>query len=145
MSRLLIDANLLLYATVVDYPQFERARDWLQKEFNFMDQRVGLPWASLLAYVRIVTNPRIYQHPLSTAAAWTQVEEWLALPSTWIPQPTLQHQHILGEVLKQSHATGNLVSDAHLATLAIEHSLVLCSTDSDFLKFEQVRWFNPLI
>jgi len=145
MSRLLIDANLLLYATVVDYPQFETAHDWLQKEFNAADQRVGLPWASLLAYVRIITNARIYQRPLSTVAAWTQVEEWLALPSTWIPQPTVQHQYVLGEVLKQSNATGNLVSDAHLATLAIEHSLILCSTDSDFLKFEQVRWLNPLI
>jgi hypothetical protein len=144
MNRLLVDANLLLYATIADYPQFEIASAWLEKQLNVSQPQVGLPWATLLAYVRITTNPRIYQRPLSTEAAWTQVEEWLALPSTWILPSTGQHATILGNLLKQSQATGNLVSDAHLTTLAIEHDLILCSTDSDFLKFGQLQWLNPL-
>lgn len=65
-----------------------------------MEQQVGLPWVNLLAYVRITTNAKIYRQPLSTEAAWQQIEEWLALPSVWIPQPTWRHGYILGNVLK---------------------------------------------
>jgi len=89
-KNLLVDVNLLLYATVADYPQHFAARTWLEEQFNGNAQ-VGLPWVSLLGFVRIVTNPRLFDNPLSISTAWTQVKEWLALPSVWIPQPTEQH------------------------------------------------------
>ncbi|KHD10479.1 twitching motility protein PilT [Candidatus Thiomargarita nelsonii] len=140
---MLVDVNLLLYATVADYPQHFAARTWLEEQFNGNAQ-VGLPWLSLLGFVRIVTNPRIFDNPLSISTAWTQVDEWLALPSVWIPQPTEQHAKILGKLLCASGTGGNLVSDAHLAALSIEHELVLCSTDRDFTKFPDLNWYNPL-
>jgi uncharacterized protein len=97
----------------------------------------------LLSFVRLVSNPRIFEQPQSIADAWNQVEEWLACPVVWIPQPTERHRDILGSLLS-TIARSNLVPDAHLAALAIEHGLTLCSTDRDFARFPNLRWDDPL-
>jgi predicted nucleic acid-binding protein len=78
------------------------------------------------------------------SAAWSQVEAWLACANVWIPQPTERHPQILSQLLLGASVTGNLTSDAHLAALAIEHGLTLCSADSDFARFQGLRWNNPL-
>jgi toxin-antitoxin system PIN domain toxin len=140
---ILVDANLLLYAKIADYPQHQASRRWLDDRLGGR-ARVGLPWPSLLAFLRIATNARLFPRPLDSATAWRQVDEWLALPSVWIPAPTDRHAEILGELLAASGIVGPLVSDAHLAALSIEHGLVLCSTDSDFARFDALRWQNPL-
>jgi toxin-antitoxin system PIN domain toxin len=140
---ILIDANLLLYATITDYPQHPGARSWLEGRMNGR-ARVGLPWASLLAFVRIATNARLFPQPLGVAEAWRRVVEWLEVPVTWIPVETDRHADILGDLLVRAAATDNLVSDAHLAALAIEHGLTLCSSDRDFTRFPDLRWENPL-
>jgi toxin-antitoxin system PIN domain toxin len=139
---ILIDANILIYAHVPTLPHHEAARRWLEEQLN--ESRVGLPWPSLLAFMRLVTNPRIFERPASITEAWSRVEEWLALPSVWIPQPTERHSQILGELLRKVVDRPTLIPDAHLAALAIEHNLILCSTDEDFARFPQVRWLNPL-
>jgi uncharacterized protein len=139
---ILIDANILIYAHVPTLPYHEAARRWLEEQLN--ESRVGLPWPSLLAFMRLVTNPRIFERPASITEAWSRVEEWLALPSVWIPQPTERHSQILGELLRKVVDRPTLIPDAHLAALAIEHNLILCSTDEDFARFPQVRWLNPL-
>jgi toxin-antitoxin system PIN domain toxin len=105
---------------------------------------VALPWASLLAFVRIKTNPRTFRLPASIAAAWRQVEDWLDCPRVWIPVPATNHRAVLGQLLRSGDAAANLVGDAHLAALAIEHGLTLCSADSDFARFPNLRWHNPL-
>lgn len=140
---ILIDANLLLYAKVKDYPQHQQARHWLQDQLN-SGNRVGLPWPTLLAFIRIGTNPKAFNRPLSVRAAWSQVKEWLAIPGVWIPLPTDRHVAILGELLQDTDSLANLVPDAHLAALAIEHGLTLQSTDGDFARFPQLQWDNPL-
>jgi toxin-antitoxin system PIN domain toxin len=140
---ILIDANLLLYATVKDYPCHQQARRWLEDQLN-SGKRVGLPWPTLLAFIRIGTNPKAFDRPLSIRDSWAQVEEWLALPSVWIPLPTDRHAAILGDLLQGAEAVANLVPDAHLAALAIEHGLTLQSTDGDFARFLQLQWQNPL-
>jgi hypothetical protein len=140
---ILIDANLLVYAGVAGGSQHEAARAWLDEQLNGMSA-VGLPWLSLLAFVRLVTNPRVFEQPQSIARAWKQVEEWLDCPVVWIPPPTERHREVLGSLLTGSGARGNLVPDAHLAALAVEHGLVLCSTDGDFARFPGLRWRNPL-
>jgi uncharacterized protein len=106
---------------------------------------VGLPWPSLLGFLRLVTNPRIFQRPETIERAWKQVESWLGCDSAWIPQPTDRHREILGPLLAHIAGRANLVPDAHLAALAIEHGLQLCSTDGDFARFPELRWQNPLI
>lgn len=140
---ILVDANLLLYAANQSAPEHEAARTWLDGHLNG-SARVGLPWPSLLAFVRIAANPLVLRHPVSTAAAWRQVEQWLACEPAWIPSPGPGHQSILAPLLAASWMTSRLVPDAHLAALAIEHGLTLCSTDGDFARFESLTWQNPL-
>ncbi len=140
---ILLDVNLLLYAKGADYPQHAAAAAWLEEQIN-TPIRIGLPWPSLLAFLRIVTHPRIYKYPLTTQEAWAQVEEWLNLQNTWIPQPTNQHQGIFAQLLHDTQATANLIPDAHLAALAIEHGLEVCTADTDFAKFPGCKWRNPI-
>lgn len=140
---ILVDANLLLYAHIRDFPQHEASRIWLDSRLNDAP-RVGLPWPSLLAFVRIASNPRLFETPHSVPRAWEQVEWWLAAEPAWIPLPTRKHQEVLGRLLTVSGSEANLVPDAHLAALALEHGLTLCSSDGDFGRFPGLRWHNPL-
>jgi predicted nucleic acid-binding protein len=98
--------------------------------------------ANILIYAHVPTLP--HHEAARRWLAWSRVEEWLALPSVWIPQPTESHSQILGELLRRVVDRPTLIPDAHLAALAIEHNLILCSTDEDFARFPQVRWLNPL-
>jgi toxin-antitoxin system PIN domain toxin len=140
---ILIDANLLLYAHVATFPQHEQARAWLDAQLNG-SAPVGLPWPSLLGFLRIITNPRVFQRPEPTIEAWSQVIAWLDCEAAWIPQPTERHRDVLETLLATPDVRANLVPDAHLAALAIEHGLLLCSTDGDFGRFPNLRWQNPL-
>ena len=140
---ILVDANLLVYAHVASFPQHARARAWLDGRINAAAP-VGLPWPSLLAFARIVSNPRIFDRPTTVSAAWRQVESWLATESVWVPLPTERHHQFLGPLIASAEGRANLVPDAHLAALAIEHGLVLCSTDGDFARFEGLEWQDPL-
>lgn len=140
---ILVDANLLLYAHHAGFGQHVAARRWLDERLNASPQ-VGLPWASLLAFVRLSVNPRVFERPLSVAQAWEQVSLWLACPNVWVPVPTERHASILSRLLPQAVGSPGLVMDAHLAAQAIEHGLELCSTDRDFGRFIELRWRNPL-
>ena len=101
-------------------------------------------WLSLLAFLRVATNPRAFRSPLTMAVAWEQVSTWLSVETVWTPEPTERHATVLGELLALPGVYGNLVPDAHLAALAIEHGLTLCSTDGDFARFPGLTWLNPL-
>jgi len=140
---MLADANLLVYAHVATFLQHDKARAWLDDRLNGTAP-VGIPWPTILAFVRLVTNPRIFERPENIEVAWKQVEEWLDCPPVWIPQPTQRHREILGPLLITQTIRANLVPDAHLAALAIEHALILCSTDGDFGRFQGLRWENPI-
>lgn len=141
---MLIDANLLIYAHDETSPQHELALPWLEARLNG-PYRVGIPWPSILAFLRLTTNPRVSATPSSPAEAWGHVESWFASGAAWIPMPTERHREILGELVVGLHVTANLVSDAHLAALAMEHGLLLCSADSDFARFPGLRWLNPIV
>lgn len=140
---ILLDVNLLIHATRAEAQQHERARDWLDAQLS-RPERVGLPWVTVLGFLRLATNARVFQQPLSMAVAWKQVRLWLAADPVWIPQPAERHAQILGELLGLPGVHGNLVPDVHLAALAIEHGLTLCSTDGDFARFPGLRLLNPL-
>ena len=140
---MLIDANLLVFAVREESPFHVKARNWLTDQLNG-ERRVGIPWQSLAAFLRITTNPRIYERPLEPIAAWTYVEGWLADDLVWTPAPTPRHAQVLGDLVKHHQPRGNLVTDAQLAALAIEHGLEVCSADTDFARFTEIRWHNPL-
>jgi len=140
---ILVDANLLLYAANHDAPEHAQARAWLDEQLNGT-ARVGLPWPSLLAFVRLASNPVVVREAVTPARAWVQVEEWLACEPAWIPSPGPRHAELVGGLLRHPWMTSRLVPDAHLAALAIEHGLTLCSTDGDFARFPGLTWRNPL-
>ncbi len=140
---ILVDANLLLYAANQAAPEHRPAREWLDSRLSGT-ARVGLPWPALLAFVRLASNPLVMRQPVPVATAWQQVEQWLSAGPAWVPQPTTRHAEILGSLFAPSVMTSRLVPDAHLAALAIEHGLTLCSTDGDFARFAGLDWQNPL-
>ncbi|HTW52609.1 MAG TPA: TA system VapC family ribonuclease toxin [Stellaceae bacterium] len=140
---ILVDANLLIYAFDDASSHHSMTRPWLDGQLSGASP-VGLPWESLAAFLRIVTNPRFYSGAVSTARAWQQVQEWLANDAAWIPLPTERHALILGKLLSAAGVRANLVPDAHLAALAISHGLILCSADAGFARFPGLRWTNPL-
>lgn len=143
----LVDANILLYAKFSDYPQHERARHWLDAALNGT-QPVGLPWVSLTAFVRIATNSRVFEAPLSPQAAAEQITSWRSRRVAWHPEPGPHFHTLFAEFVTHHSCTGNLVSDAYLAAIAAEHGLTLVSSDSDFARFdgfEGLKIHNPLM
>ena len=139
----LIDANLLLYAAIRSFPEHDTARAWLDSRLNGT-VKVGLPWPSVLAFVRLASNRRVFARPLRVAEAWAQATTWLNLETVWMPAPTDEHPKILGAVLADVGNDAELVPDAHLAALAIEHGLTLMSAGRDFARFRGLTWENPL-
>jgi toxin-antitoxin system PIN domain toxin len=140
---MLVDANILLFAVDDSSRLHDRAATWLTEQLNG-NRRVGLPWESLGAFVRISTHPRAAEEPLTPDAAWAYVEGWLAAGPAWVPGPTERHAEVLGSLVRSYQLRGNLVSDAKLAALAIEHGLTVCSADTDFARFSEIEWIDPL-
>jgi uncharacterized protein len=140
---ILVDANLLLYAYNPSDPAHQAARPWLEGVFSGTET-VGLPWATLLAFLRIATNARAFPNPLTISEGVEIVGLWFEQPAVQVMEPTDRHWQILSNLLPRSQARGPLVADAHLAALAIEHGALLCTTDRDFSRFAGLRWHNPL-
>lgn len=138
----IVDANVLLYARNADARQHEEAREWLDGALSG-SEGVGLPWVSLLAFLRIATNPRATQVPLPVGDATAQVERWLSAPAAIAVTPTSRHMTLLAGLLGQSGSAGNLVTDAHLAVLAIEHGAAIVSYDRDFARFAGITHRLP--
>jgi uncharacterized protein len=141
---MIVDANVLLHAVDASSPFHESAKNWLESSLN-EPARIGLPWTSLLAFQRISTHPRASASPLSPSQAWSFVADWLAAGATWVPVPGERHAEIIRDLIIAGDLRGNLVTDAHLAALAIEYGVGVCSTDSDFARFPQITWVNPLV
>ena len=139
---MLVDANILLYATDRDSRFHEPCRHWMEEALNG-DRRVALPWLSLSAFLRIATNPRALDQPLSPADAWEVVDAWLDAEPVWCPEPGSGHRAILRRLVTEHDLRGNLVSDAVLAALCEEHGLSIVSADSDFARFPHLEWINP--
>jgi uncharacterized protein len=140
---ILVDANILVYASNAESQRHAASKGWLDAQLSG-SAPVGLPWATLLAFLRVATNPRVFRSPLTMLVAWQQVASWLSAETVWVPAPTERHAEMLGKLLALPGVLGNLVPDAHLAALAIEHGLTLCSTDGDFARFPGLTWRNPL-
>jgi uncharacterized protein len=140
---ILVDANLLLYADNEASPHHEPAKLWWFAALSGTEP-ICLPWAVLYAYIRIGTSASAFARPLRLADAVARVQEWLEHPAVRVINPTESHWQIFKELLRAAGAKGNLVTDAHLASLAIEHGCELYSTDADFARFPRLKWRNPL-
>ena len=140
---MIVDANLLLYAVDADSAHHPAAAEWLGSALNGTT-RVGLPVQTLGAFLRIVTHPRVSLNPLSAQDADSFIESWLTAPATWVP-PAGEGTLAAYRFQATRHSiTGNLVPDAMLAALALENGVPVVSADSDFSRFREVAWLNPL-
>jgi hypothetical protein len=137
------DLNLLMYAVDRDAPEHPAALRWWNASLSGIET-VGLAWTVLLGFVRLTTSARVVRLPLAPGAALDYVDRWLAHPVTTVVDPTARHAQVLRDLLGRTGTAGNLVADAHLAALAIEHGAVLCSADRDFGRFGGLDWTNPL-
>jgi uncharacterized protein len=141
---ILVDANLLLYAYNPRADQHEKSRAWLEGALSGTDL-VRFAWLTVWAFLRIATNSRVFEHPLSVPEAETAISAWLVQPIAGILDPGERHWEILHELLLNGQATGPLVMDAVLAAIAIEHGATICTTDRDFSRFPDVKWMNPIL
>jgi hypothetical protein len=137
-----VDANLLLYAVNSDSSHHDRARAWLDHELSG-GGIVGFPWLAVVAFVRLSTHPAVFPSPLSFEDAMGTVHRWLQQPSSVIVEPGPRHADLLTSLLGALGTAGNLVNDAHVAAIAIEHRGEVVSFDNDFSRFEGVRWRTP--
>lgn len=137
------DLNLLLYAVNQDAPDHRAALRWWNEALSGVET-IGLPWSVLLGFVRLTTSPIAVRAPLHPAEALGYLDRWLSREVTTIVEPTGRHVAILRDLLGPTGTGGNLVTDAHLAALAMEHGAELCTADRDFGRFPGLRWSNPL-
>lgn len=138
----IVDANVLLYGVDVASMHHERSRTWLDRALGGAEA-VGLAWVALLAFIRIGTNASLLANPMTVDEATQQVETWLGAPAAVVAQPTARHPGLLRGLLSDAGTGGNLTTDAHLATLAIEHGAEIVSYDRDFARFRGVRHRLP--
>lgn len=140
---IVVDVNLLLYASFTSFEQHSAARPWFESMLNG-DEQVLLPAVSIFGFIRIATNPRIFEEPLAAAEALEAVEGWLAQPHVHFLAPGTRHLEIAFDLLRKLGAARNLTTDVQLAAHAIENQATLCSNDSDFARFAGLRWQNPI-
>jgi hypothetical protein len=138
-----IDANLLLYASDTSSAYHQASRRWLESTLS-REEPVGIAWAVVLAFLRVGTNQRIRQNAFTLHEAIAIAAGWLERPTVTLLNPGERHWEILREVMTKGQARGPLVTDAHLAALAIEHGCTLATTDRDFARFPGLDFFNPL-
>lgn len=139
---LLVDANVLLHAVNERAREHNAARYWLVAALA-RGEAVGFAWTVLLAFLRLATHPAVFPRPLTAAQATAVVETWLGAPPAILVEPTRRHLPLLRGLLGRAGTAGNLVSDAHLAALALEYDGTVISFDRHFGRFEGVRCRVP--
>ncbi|MCC5842326.1 MAG: type II toxin-antitoxin system VapC family toxin [Opitutales bacterium] len=140
---ILPDVNLLVYAYNAADPQHKAARIWWERCLNG-SRPVGLPWVVAAGFIRLMTHPRVLREPMATAAAVDHVRSWLDQPCVLVMEPGKRFPDRFLSFLTDLGTAANLTTDAYLAALAIEHQAELHSCDTDFFRFEGLRWRNPL-
>lgn len=142
----LLDVNVLIDSVHTASKRHGQVVNWLDDALAGPPRTVALPWHTVLGFVRITTNAKVFDPPVSVTQAWSRVTAWLDQPAAWIPAPTDSHQERFGTFVDEFTLTSALVSDAHLAALAAEHGLVVVSADQGFARFANaglVRWLDP--
>jgi toxin-antitoxin system PIN domain toxin len=142
-EAVLVDVNLLMWAHHAQMPQHAQAREWWARALS-ATPLVGIPWPTIVAFVRLSTHPRVVARPLAVDTAWGTVAGWLERPNVRSPAPTERHAALFHGFLLSGRASGDHVPDAHLAALAVEWGLELLSADRDFARYPGLRWRDPL-
>jgi uncharacterized protein len=139
----IVDSNVLIYAINTAVPEHTRCRDWLEKALTGTEE-IGFNWIAISGFLRITTHPHLLAQPLGVHEAVQHVDEWLAAPVVRLVDPGEDYWSVVKDLLLAAGRGGNLVTDAHLAALAISHNATLVSCDGDFARFRRLKWENPL-
>ena len=137
------DINLLVYAYNDGAPLHDAARRWWEALVNG-SERVGVPWAVATGFVRLMTHSRALTSPIPVGDAVGHVREWFRYAHVTPLSPGADHLTHVQRSLDACGVGGDLVTDAHIAALAIEYQAEVHSNDSDFARFPGLRWRNPL-
>jgi len=137
------DVNLLIYAYNSDAPRHSRARQWWEDAVRD-NQPIGIAWVVALGFVRIITSRAVMARPMEANTALRHVRTWLEQPSIRVVQPGPRHLDILGGFSEAGAIASAVVTDAHIAALAVENQAEVHSNDTDFGRFPGLRWTNPL-
>ena len=141
---ILTDANILIYAYNELASEHRSARTWLRTSLAGPEP-IAFSWLAIMAFVRVATNKKIFSKPYSTNESFDVVENWLSAPGSLILTPGGEHLKIVKRLANESGVYGAMLTDAHIAALAIEHGITLATTDSDFSQFNGLKWINPLV
>ena len=137
------DLNLLVYAYNDGAPHHEPARRWWEDLVNGTE-RVGVPWVVSTGFVRLMTHPKVLTHPAAATEAVDYVREWFRFPHVAPVNPGAEHLALLRRNLAAAGVGANLVTDSHIAAVAMEYQAEVHSNDTDFSRFPGLRWRNPL-
>lgn len=140
---IIVDLNVLLYAVNSASAHHRSVSRWWHAAMN-SDEPIGMPWLVISGFLRLSTRSGILPRPLSVAEALSVVESWLALDTVVVPTERDSHMSTLARLLREAGTGGNLVTDAHLAALAIGHGAALATCDQDFKRFAGLRLVSPL-
>lgn len=139
---LLVDVNVLLYAVDSSSVRHMQSKSWLTEALNGPG-RIGLTWLVVVGFVRLATNPKLWPNPMSVDDALDEVDQWIAAPGSTVLEPTSRHLAVLRSLLGHTGTAANLTNDAHIAAIAIEHGIGVCSFDTDFDRFVGVERIEP--
>ena len=139
---IVVDLNVLIYAVDENSFHHAAARSWLEGQLNGTEN-IGIPWIVILGFLRIMTNGKVFPHPLTEDQAVEIIDAWIKHPLVRIPHPKENHWHLMKELIAESGTAGNLTSDIHLAAIAMQHGLKLFTLDADFSRFKGLRWERP--
>jgi uncharacterized protein len=139
---IVVDLNVLIYAVDENAYHHTAAKAWLEKQLNGTES-IGIPWIVLLGFLRIMTNRKVFSHPLTEEQAIEIIDQWLMHPLVRIPHPEPHHWSLLKGLVLESGAAGNLTSDMHLAAIAMQSGAKLYTLDADFSRFKGLRWEKP--
>jgi uncharacterized protein len=140
---IVLDANILLYAYDSASPHHAKARTWIEEVFSGTTP-VGLPWQTIRAFLRIMTNPKLPGERFTLEEAVQLVDRWLEQPNVRLLAPGDDHWLLFRQMIVEGQAPGTLIPDAQLAALTMEYGGVLHTTDRDFARFPGLRRTNPL-
>ncbi|MGH9945805.1 MAG: TA system VapC family ribonuclease toxin [Pyrinomonadaceae bacterium] len=142
---IILDTNILIYAFIPDLPQHERVAAWLESTLSKGRPSIGIIWHVLGGFMRITTNPRVFEDPLSIAAARSHIDDLLSHPFVSLVHTTDRHWEISANFVTELNVSGDVVMDAHIAAMAIENNASVASADKDFRRFsDYVKIIDPL-
>jgi toxin-antitoxin system PIN domain toxin len=139
-----VDVNLLIYAVNADAAEHTTVKAWLEKQIN-SGTPIGMPWVALLGFIRLSINHKVLSQPLTLDQALDQVSDWLSLPNVSTLEPGIDHLSNFAATCQAVKAGPNLITDAHLAAIVQEHRATMASCDTDFGRFPDLAWVNPLV